>query len=86
MLVNQIVVSITSGPRAVFAVFNTSFNQIFVGSIMSGPRAVFAVFNTSSYTVKKELAEEYPHNPFYKKVEAVVYAGLSDEQALRLAL
>ena len=39
-----------------------------------------------SYTAKKELAEEYPHNPFYKKVEAVVYAGLSDEQALRLAL
>ena len=31
-----------------------------------------------NYTAKKELAEEYPHNPFYKKVEAVVYAGLSD--------
>ena len=39
-----------------------------------------------SYTAKKELAEEYPQNPFYKSVEASVYAGLTDEQALRLAL
>ena len=39
-----------------------------------------------NYTAKKELAEGYPHNPFYKKVEAVVYGGLSDEQALRPAL
>ena len=36
-----------------------------------------------SYTAKKELAEEYP---FYKTVEASVYAGFTDEQALHLAL
>ena len=34
-----------------------------------------------SYTAKKELAEEYPQNRFYKTVEASVYAGLTDEQA-----
>ena len=38
------------------------------------------------YTAKKELAEEYPQNPFYKTVEASVYVGLNDEQALHLAL
>ena len=34
-----------------------------------------------SYTAKKELAEEYPQNRFYKTVEASVYAGLTEEQA-----
>ena len=39
-----------------------------------------------TYTAKLELSKEYPENPFYQSVEAIVYVGLSDEQALRLAL
>ena len=34
---------------------------------------------------KNQLMDKYPESPFFKVVDADVYVGLNDEEALRLA-
>ena len=38
-----------------------------------------------TYMAKLQLSQEIPDNEYFKYVNAEVYAGLTDEQSLRLA-
>ena len=56
--------------------FNAKYKNVYKYEVLGGLHTLMA---------KQQLSQEYPDNPYYSSVLADVYAGLTDEEALRLA-
>ena len=57
--------------------FNTKYKAVYKYEVLGG---------LHTYLAKSQLSQEVPDNALYKFVNADVYVGLTDDEALRLAL